>query len=262
VVEPDPVATGAVPDPAQPPAAFHYPADEATRLLGYDVERLGTDATILTRVGNPIDTIMDVAHHEQIDLVVIGTACSEGVHRPVLGKVAEHIVRKCPTSVLVVKTRPRGPYRHVLVGTDLTEESRDALTASLAYFPGSSVMVMRAFEGPYRFLLSEEDTRHISDSETAALAKFLGRSELGAEDQGRVHTTVENGQASAMLSKYVQTRGADLTVVGSFNRGMLFHVVLGGNTRRIVDAVANDVLVIRATRDSTSGSDNYEGDRA
>jgi nucleotide-binding universal stress UspA family protein len=153
--------------------------------------------------------------------------------------------------VLVVKTRPRGSYSHVLVGTDLTEESRDALTASLAYFPQSSVMLMRAFEGPYRFLLSDEGARDIGDSETMALREFVSQSNLDPEDQARVHTTVENGQASTMLSQYAEKRGADLTVVGSFNRGLLFHVVLGGNTKRIVDAAANDVLVIRATRDAT-----------
>jgi len=250
VVEPDPVATGGVADPAQQPTDFRYRADEAARLLRYDVDRPGVDATVLTRAGDPVDTIMEVARHEHSDLVVIGTACGDGLHLPLLGKTAEHIVRKCPTSVLVVKTRPRGAYRHVLVGTDLTEESRDALTASLACFPESSVMLMRAFEGPYRFLLSEEDTQHIGDSEATALDEFLGKSNLGAEDRARVHTTVENGQAFAMLSHYAQTKGADLTVVGSFNRGMLFHVVMGGNTKRIVDAVANDVLVIRATRDS------------
>ena len=251
VVEPDPVATGSVADTAQHPVHFRYLADEASRLLRYDIDRLGVDATVLTRAGDPIDTIMEVTQREHSDLVVIGTACREGLGQPMLGKVAEHIVRKCPTSVLVVKNRPRGAYRHVLVGTDLSEESRDALTASLAYFPESSVMLMRAFEGPYRFLLSEDDAQRIGDSEASALIEFLGKSNLGAEDQARVHTTVEHGQAFAMLSRYAQAQGADLTVVGSFNRGILFHVVLGGNTKRIVDAVANDVLVIRATRDSS-----------
>jgi nucleotide-binding universal stress UspA family protein len=112
-------------------------------------------------------------------------------------------------------------------------------------------MLMRAFEGPYRFLLSDEGARDIGDSETIALREFLSQSNLDPEDQSRVHTTVENGQASTMLSQYAEKRGADLTVVGSFNRGLLFHVVLGGNTKRIVDAAANDVLVIRATRDAT-----------
>ena len=252
VIEPDPVAMGDVDDSALVPTKFRYLADDAIRMLRYDIERCDGDAAILTKVGDPIDTIMEVAQRERSDLVVISTAPSQGLGRPPLGKVAEHIVRKCPTSVLVVKARPRGAYAHVLVGTDLTEESRDALTASLAYFPGSSVMLMRAFEGPYRFLLSEEGTRDIGDSETAALKEFLSRSNLAAEDQARVHTTVENGHPSTMLSQYAAEKGADLTVVGSFNRGLVFHVILGGNTKRIVDASPSDVLVIRATRDGNA----------
>jgi nucleotide-binding universal stress UspA family protein len=223
-------------------------ADVARRMLRYDIGACTGDASVVVKEGDPVETVMDVVAAEGCDLVVIGTARSEGFSQPLLGKVAEHIVRKCPASVLVVKSRPRGAYGHVLVGTDLTPESREALTASLAFFPQASIMLMRAFEGPYQFLLSEEGTRDIASSEVASLQRFLGQSELSKEDRGRVHISVENGPASTMLGQYAWKKGADLTVVGSFNRGLVFHVVLGGNTKRIVDAVPNDVLVVRATR--------------
>ena len=148
------------------------------------------------------------------------------------------------SNLVLVLNRGRGRLLHVSLNGPDSES--DALTASLR-FPQSTIMLMRAFEGPYQFLLSEEGPRDIADSEVASLQQFLGQSQLGEDDRARVHITVENGPASTMLGQYAWKKGADLTVVGSFNRGLVFHVVLGGNTKRIVDAVPNDVLVISAS---------------
>ena len=51
-----------------------------------------------------------------------------------------------------------------------------------------------------------------------------------------------------MLSKYATERDADLTVIGAYSRSLAFHLLIGGTARRIVDAVASDVLVVRAER--------------
>jgi nucleotide-binding universal stress UspA family protein len=39
---------------------------------------------------------------------------------------------------------------------------------------------------------------------------------------------------------------SDLTVIGAFRRGLAFHLLVGGTTRRIVQVAPNDVLVVRA----------------
>ena len=56
----------------------------------------------------------------------------------------------------------------------------------------------------------------------------------------------EEGPPSVMLGAYVMERKADLTVIGAFERGMLFHLTVRGNGPRIVDEVPGDVLVVRA----------------
>ena len=171
---------------------------------------------------------------------------------PKMGE-AEQIVRKCPVGVLVVKARPRGPYRHVLVGTDFTEESRYALRASTRMFPAAAFLLMHAFERPYRLLPADNPPiQDFAEMEMATMREFVGQTKLSKRLRERIHTTVEHGLPGAMLSRYVVERGADLTVIGAFRRGMVFHVLVGGNARRIVDAVPSDVLVVRAKRDARS----------
>jgi nucleotide-binding universal stress UspA family protein len=56
---------------------------------------------------------------------------------------------------------------------------------------------------------------------------------------------VEHGHPEMMLRNYVLEEGADLTVIGALRRGLTFHMLIGGTTRRIVQAVPSDILVVR-----------------
>src|SRR3546814_8664336 len=83
------------------------------------IERDLDDNAIDLRVeeGEPADVILDVAGRSDSDLIVHGDA-SGTPGRRLLGNTVETLVRSAPASVLVVKQRPRDPYRRVLVGTD------------------------------------------------------------------------------------------------------------------------------------------------
>ena len=43
-----------------------------------------------------------------------------------------------------------------------------------------------------------------------------------------VDTLIERGAPEVMLSNYVREKGADLTVIGAYERGRLFHAVVKG----------------------------------
>src|SRR3546814_4321087 len=100
------------------------------------IERDLDDEAIDIRVeeGGPADVSLDVAGRSDSDLIVLGDA-SGTPGRRLLGNTVETLVRSAPASVLVVKQRPRDHYRRVLVGTDLTPESRHGLEAAAALFP-------------------------------------------------------------------------------------------------------------------------------
>jgi len=56
-----------------------------------------------TEVGRPSRTIVDVADQSDVDHVVVGSHGREGVQRILLGSVAEHVVRRSPVPVTVVR---------------------------------------------------------------------------------------------------------------------------------------------------------------
>lgn len=59
----------------------------------------------LLEEGNPSAEILRVAQERRCDLIVMGTHGRTGLHRLLMGSVAEHVVRKAPCPVLVVKTQ-------------------------------------------------------------------------------------------------------------------------------------------------------------
>lgn len=212
-----------------------------------DVREAIEDLRIVVAEGDAPDVILDVAAREQTDLIVIGAARDHGLGRVFLGRTVEHLIRKAPTSVLIVKTRPAGAYRHILVGTDFTAEARCGLEIAARYFPQSLFAVMHAFDMPYRALLGSSPlSRDFSAMEHEEINAFVKAADMPDDVRARVVTLIEHGPPEAMIRNYVVERNADLTVIGTLGRSMMFHLLVGGHAPKIVDATPSDILVVRA----------------
>lgn len=212
-----------------------------------DLEHDGVDAGVHVEEGEPADVILEIARRERCDLVVLGDA-DEVPGRRLLGNMVETLVRSAPTSVLVVKQRPRGAYRRVLVGTDLTPESRHGLETATALFPEAGFALLHALDIPYESLWLDPARRaDLTGMEMATIEAFVAGVRLPADLRRRMRLLVEHGHPESMLRRHALEHGSDLTVIGAFRRGLAFHLLVGGTTRRIVQVAPNDVLVVRAS---------------
>jgi nucleotide-binding universal stress UspA family protein len=229
----------------RPPDRWHAIEQQIRRDLREEVASL----SIRVEEGDPGPVILDVLAQEGCDLLVMGMTKNELFGPMLAGNTVEQLVRTSPVSVLVVKQRPNGNYQHVLVGTDFTDESEYGLVVATRLFPHASFMLMHAFEMPYRRLVSDNKlSQDFAAMERETIRSFLEHAAITEELRQHIRTTIEHGPPEVMLPRYVQERGADLTVIGTYGRGLMFHVLVGGNARRIVDAVPSDILVVRAKR--------------
>ena len=195
--------------------------------------------------GEPAEVILEVARREACDLVVLGDEAGAAT-QPVAGGTTQAVVRRAPCSLLVVKRRPRGAYRRVLVGTDLTAESRQGLETAAALFPLAGFTLLHALDIPYESLwLAPSRRGELLRLERATIEAFADEARLAPDLRARLALVVEHGHPEAMLGQRAQEHDDDLVVVGAFRRGIAFHVLLGGTTRRIVQVVPSDVLVVR-----------------
>ncbi|WP_144903074.1 universal stress protein [Halobellus captivus] len=78
---------------------------EAEEVLEEARDELDIDGAVTTKtdVGRPAATIVEAARDADIDHVVIGSHGRRGVSRLVLGSVAEHVARRSPVPVTIVR---------------------------------------------------------------------------------------------------------------------------------------------------------------
>jgi nucleotide-binding universal stress UspA family protein len=230
--------------------SWRQPTDAAAaieRQIRRDLGSRAVDLSVLIEEGNPVDVILGVIGREGADLAVLGAEAATAAGGASLGNTVEQVIRRSPISTLLVKTRPHGPYRRLLVGTDFTDESRYGLEVAAALFPDAEFALMHSYDLPYKSLyLDNKLGRDFQKMERDTIEAFVAKAGLPEAIRSRVKTLIEHGSPDLMLRDYVEDKEMDLTVIGALGRGALFHFVIGGNTPKIVEAVPSDVLIVRA----------------
>jgi nucleotide-binding universal stress UspA family protein len=104
-------------DPRElPPPGGHLPArvdqvrdrrEAAALVLVERGRRVGVPVTFLVWTGDPAESIVAAAEAEDVDLVLVGAHGRGVLGRLVMGSVSEHVARRAPCPVLIVRaTQP------------------------------------------------------------------------------------------------------------------------------------------------------------
>lgn len=210
------------------------------------VAHAGVHAVVHVEDAPAAQAILAVAARERCDLVVLGES-RERLVGP-FESTLEQVVRSSPASVLAVRNRPRGRYERLLVGTDFTDEARQALVFAATVFAPAAITLVHAYAMPYaNMLASQADEPGWIARERARLHEHVEQADLAPERRAGLRLRVEQAPPAAALRHRVLEDDIDLTVIGALRRGLLFDAVLG-SSRSIVDAIPGDILVVRAAR--------------
>lgn len=203
------------------------------------------DLAIHIEVGNPSDVIAHTAVREDCGLIVVG-ASGPSFASFISRTITERLLRRSGCSLLIVKNRARSPYRRLVVGTDLTPESRHGLETAAAWFDKPDVTLIHALDIPYRSMfMTSGNGDAFEHMEQETLTRFLDSATLPAGARERIHTLLAYGYPETALGGYGRTHDTDLTVIGTLTRGPIFHLLAGSTAARIVQTVPTDILVVR-----------------
>jgi nucleotide-binding universal stress UspA family protein len=198
---------------------------------------------IVLREGNVVREILAQARDSRADLVVIGSHGSGGVHRLVLGSVAEKVLRQATCPVLTIRRgvsrvrRNRSPIRTILCPTDLSAAGNNAVAYAkrLSRAADARLIVMSAVEWPFGVAVTPGRLAELQDELEAntrkALARLLPRP---GSDRPAAKAIVVHGKGSAAIVKLARARSADLIVMGVSGRGALDVVLLGSTTHQVI----------------------------
>jgi nucleotide-binding universal stress UspA family protein len=203
----------------------------------------GLDVRVLE--GQPADCIDAVAKAEHSDLIVTGIARDETLGRQWLGSTVERLSRATSIPLLVVKCRLR-PYGEILIATDFSDGSQEALGKVAALFPSARLTLLHGWHVPFPGFQDNPGFRRTFRAELGEkAAAFVAAARLSATQQQSLQLFVEEGDPETLVGTYMRDRGVDLVVVGTHDRAPLFDDRLGGTARRILKSAPGDVLLVR-----------------
>lgn len=225
------------------------PVGLARKHLLADLGATAGKVTVLIDQGDPVEGILRAVETEQCSLIVIGPAKNEFLGRFSLGRTVDRLLRRSRVPLLVVKTRPRKPYRHIVVATDFSDSSRHALQAATRFFPEQKLTVFHAYSSPISDITADRLTHRLKyrDVVMKKYQAFLERMKKPDTWQ-EPRVLIEDGSPTFLLRDLVHEEDVDLIVLGSHGHSMILDVFIGSVAKEIMVDVPCDVFLVREPR--------------
>ena len=197
-------------------------------------------------MGEPYETIVDVAEDEGRDLVVMGVKGARFPERLVVGSTTARVIGFCSQDVLVVPEKVPVRWERILLATDGSEYSRKATAKALdlVQSSGGTLKVVSVLEiSPHIYAVAPEFTEEKIKlpkqyvKEVKDLAASRG---ILAEDFVR-----EAEFPDQVIIELAQKTDIDLIVMGSHGRTGLKRLLMGSVTERVIGHAPCPVLVVK-----------------
>ena len=224
------------------------PLDIARKHLLADVDALPARSSVRITEGKPAEAILGSADAENCDLIAIGVGRGESLGHFILGRTADRLFRRSQVPLLVVKDRPRRPYKNIVFATDLSDASRYALEKAARFFSGQRLTVFHAYRPPSELITKPELHRQYRMEVELEVQAFLAGVDKSAPCWQQPQVLIEDGEPNFLLRDYVQDQDVDLLVLGTHGRSGFLEIILGSAAKAIMDDVPCDALVIREPR--------------
>jgi len=188
-------------------------------------------------VGRLGDHLVDMAKHEQVDLIALGTHRRSGLAR--LASVASVTLHYAPSSVLLVPPAPVAdevrPPRRVLIATDLSPFSGRMVAHGFSLVEGQ--------QGGEVILLHVE----VETDEATKVARQQALRQLvpmNRADRTRI-VVLQGDNPAKLICTEAARSGADVVCLGSHGRSGVSRALLGSVAEEVIRASDRPVLIVR-----------------
>lgn len=205
----------------------------------------------IVRTGRAAYEIAAAAREHRSDLVVLGQRGQHSIAAAMVGTTTQKLLRLAPCPVLTVKGPSRGDYRTILLPTDFSEASVDAMRQTAALVPAATFHVAHAFELPYEGLLNfagVEDrliARDAADEEKRLQPDLVNLRDAVGFDHPRVTLHLEHGYPPRMIDRWLAGLRPDLVGIAAHGKGEVERLFLGSVSLHVALSAPCDVLLVR-----------------
>lgn len=247
-------------DDDQPRRIVDSEHDEATSLLKQTATTLrevdGLECETQVIKAAPFAGIVKAVADLPPDLLVIGPHRRQVLGDIFFGTTAERTVRSVGCPVLMVNAPPASSYNHVMLTTDLSDGSRDALRRFHSLGIGGQIQnsLLYVFDAPalrlaFSHTIPKDEQKHFLEDEkkdaASDLAEFAASLSLGGLRQ---IVRYEATAAQHEIPNAAEAEKADLIVLSTHGKSGLAKLFIGSVTEQVLRTSPIDVLAIPPMR--------------
>lgn len=237
-------------------------AQELVTRVAAPLSTEGLEIHSLVQFGRPGPILLDTAERLGVELTVVSPYRSSRLAKFLLGSVTDMLLNEVPSSLLVVRTRPRRQLQADMTIVLAMDFSRDAQTAAkflvkFSLTPQSRIILLHVEEAADTVLdrMSRLDTELPPVIERAKRERkrqtLLMLDRIGRQLQQRdllVDKMLEEGNAAVQILRMAERHRADLIVMGSKGLAGLERYVMGSVSRKVARHALCSVLVVKGAK--------------
>ncbi|MEO5762103.1 MAG: universal stress protein [Vicinamibacteria bacterium] len=226
----------------------------------------GIDHETEIRSGTPWTEILVAAKEKPSDLVVLGSHGHGGLHRLVLGSVAEKLIRSLPCAVMSVRheggptSLTPGRIAHILCATDFSETSNQTFETAIAIASrnGAKVTLLHVIERfpdvkavEYGALGADPSNPGLERHAVERLQQLIASVDARGVE---IEPKAKVGRAYKEILTMAATEPTDLIMIGAQGHGVIEHLLFGSNAHHVVRAATCPVLTVRMRSKDDDGA--------
>jgi nucleotide-binding universal stress UspA family protein len=214
----------------------------------------GARISATIRTGEPHVEIIRRAREINAEIVVMGRNRSVGALRSALGTTTARVMRMSDVPTLVVRRRPRAPYRRPLVAIEIDPSARNLIELTRRVLVATEVplCIMHAYRVPFEdYHLAARDASskfYFRESRKAAGESVKKLLESFGLPLSAIEVALRRGDPRVAILAQAERSHADLVALGTHGRGGIAHALLGSIAESVVANTTRDILVARPVR--------------
>jgi len=217
-----------------------------------DLSATDLDVRIETWIGEPFVELTHAVQQAGFNVVFAGTRGLAAWEQFFVGSTAQRLIRKCPSSVWIVKAEHVGPPKKVLAATDFSEVSRRAAREGLWIAQQASAefhllhLIDYQTDVPMNVVtqlpLDVPLRREVNELAHKNLERFV---ESLDTDPAKVHLHLSWGTPWQEVGRLTRNWNVDLLALGTVGRSGLKGVLLGNTAEKILSTCDCSVLAVK-----------------
>lgn len=199
--------------------------------------------------GSAVEAILEQIEKDKYDLVLLGSHGKKGLQKW-LGSVSRQVISNSPVPVFISKKRTKG--KKILFTVDGSEPSFNAVkqAAKLIDLKEKEIYIISVKENPELLPMEATLDKNWLDSiekqQKIHATKAINKTKAILEDSGikTQNEVILTGNPAQKIIEFVEKEKLDLIVMGARTKTDLSKLLLGSVSKRVLENVMGDVLII------------------